>query len=661
MPVCCAGARGGCAAPILTDTDPISPEPHDFRAQNDPTEVTPDGIPHGARAHPKAFPMNVFPKKPSTNERSWRPRKLLLVAALATVVGVTGCLDRELRPLNPCTISGVAESVKVDNIENVDLLFMVDNSNSMSEEQVALSNELPRLVRVLASGDADEDGTQDFPPVRSLQIGVVSSDMGTGGFLVPTCSESSFGDDGVLRTEGNVARPGCMATYPSFLSFRPADGGDPSAFASDVTCVAAMGTNGCGFEQQLESILKAVTPSTSSITFGMGTVGHADGANAGFIRDNSLLTIINVTDEDDCSAADPDLFNPSSTAYTGDLNLRCFQYPEAVHPVERFVNGLLATRTDPDLLVYAAITGIPPEVNPDPDAATDYASILGHPMMQEMIDPSMPTRLAPSCVFPSPGGGPNQVAFPPRRIVTVAQQLEGDGANAVVQTLCQESFTGALQAVINKIADVLGGTCLPRALTPDASGLVNCDVVEVLPAMGDVTSCEGVEGREFLRTEVNEAGMEVQVCRVTQLSRNDIVDPSDLSGQPPGWFYDDAVFNPDVAMRCPESRQQRITFTRPPVTGTTVRLECLQTVGAPSGTIGIGTSCDADPAVCGSAAIPDGFAMNLLCDNVGGDFASNTCQAPCGTDADCAGGYVCFDSDADGPRPAFCANPTCDN
>ncbi|HJL29556.1 MAG TPA: hypothetical protein RMI62_10820, partial [Polyangiaceae bacterium LLY-WYZ-15_(1-7)] len=276
--------------------------------------------------------MNVFPKKPSTNERSWRPRKLLLVAALATVVGVTGCLDRELRPLNPCTISGVAESVKVDNIENVDLLFMVDNSNSMSEEQVALSNELPRLVRVLASGDADEDGTQDFPPVRSLQIGVVSSDMGTGGFLVPTCSESSFGDDGVLRTEGNVARPGCMATYPSFLSFRPADGGDPSAFASDVTCVAAMGTNGCGFEQQLESILKAVTPSTSSITFGMGTVGHADGANAGFIRDNSLLTIINVTDEDDCSAADPDLFNPSSTAYTGDLNLRCFQYPEAVHP-----------------------------------------------------------------------------------------------------------------------------------------------------------------------------------------------------------------------------------------------------------------------------------------------------------------------------------------
>ncbi len=562
---------------------------------------------------------------------------LASVAAIAGLATVVGCSDRDLRPLNPCTVQGVAESVKVDNIEEVDLLFMIDNSNSMAQEQNALSRELPNLVRVLASGDLDNDGMQDFPPVRSLQVGVVTSDMGTGGYVVPTCSNSAFGDDGVLRTRGNTMRPGCMATYPSFFTFEPDSGGDPTAFANEVTCVAGMGTNGCGFEQQLEAVLKAVTPSTAPTRFVSGSVGHADGQNAGFIRPNSLLTVILVTDEEDCSAVQPEVFDPASTTFGGDLNLRCWTYgaPEMgiIHPVSRFVDGLLATRDDPDLLVVAAIAGIPEETNPMAGSAIDYTAILNHPDMQEMVDPMTPSRLRPSCDR-TDEAGERSIAFPPRRIVSTLQGLEERGANAVLQTICQDSFTGALQAIVQKLADVLGGTCLPRALVRGAGGVVNCDVVEQL-APG--RSCSEFPGRTLRETATDNAtGAAVEVCEVTQLAVSGDAAPSG-----DGWYYDD--FSPDVAgpdARCPAERPQRITFTTPPATGTTVRLECLQTVGNMGG--GVGMECPTS-----------GCSAGLGCDP-----GTNTCQPTCSTNADCAGGFVCY-SAGEG-IPSFCVNPTCD-
>lgn len=586
---------------------------------------------------------------------------LASVTALAGLAAFIGCSDRELRPLNPCTVQGVAESVKVDNIEEVDLLFMVDNSNSMAQEQNALSRELPNLVRVLASGDIEGDGMQDFPPVRSLQVGVVTSDMGTGGFVVPTCSNSRFGDDGVLRTRGNTARPGCSMTYPSFFEFRPADGGNATDFANEVNCVAGMGTNGCGFEQQLESVLKAVTPSSSGIRFVEGSVGHADGQNAGFIRPNSLLTIFLVTDEEDCSAANPEVFDPASTTFGGDLNLRCWTYGNPadgiVHPVERFVDGLLATRADPDLLVVAAITGIPEATNPGTGEAIDYPGILGHPDMVEQVDPAMPSRLRPSCDR-TDEAGERSIAFPPRRIVSMLQQLEARGANSILQTICQDSFTGALEAVVRKIADVLGGTCLPRALVRGSGGIVNCDVVEAL-AVG--RSCSEFPGRTLDRMEVDPVTMaSIEVCKVEQLPVSGTTIPTG-----DGWYYDD--FSMDVIgedARCPENRPQRITFTTPPATGTTVRLECLQTLGSVGG--GVGSACSAE-----------GCPSGLTCER-----STNTCQPSCTTNADCPGGFVCWDFRSDEActgdaecgtgricdptsltcrgEASFCVNPTCD-
>ncbi|HEY8428631.1 MAG TPA: hypothetical protein VIL20_09665, partial [Sandaracinaceae bacterium] len=72
---------------------------------------------------------------------------LLTPVVLATIA--TGCIEREGRPVNPCTQVTVAQNILVTNVDKVDLLFMIDNSNSMAEEQASLAREIPNMIRIL--------------------------------------------------------------------------------------------------------------------------------------------------------------------------------------------------------------------------------------------------------------------------------------------------------------------------------------------------------------------------------------------------------------------------------------------------------------------------------------------------------------------------------
>ncbi len=594
-----------------------------------------------------------------------RARALLLLALSGTVLA-GGCLERNLAPLEPCTVSGVVKKLRVTNVDKVDLLFMVDDSNSMKEEQANLRTQFPRLVQTLASGRITNPagaviGT--FPPVKSLHVGVVDSDMGSGGFPVPTCGNGDmgtmFGDDGILRTKGDPTIPGCSASYPMFLTF--AAGGDPMALSQDFDCVSDVGTNGCGFEQQLESPLKALTPSTSPITFSMGTVGHGDRENAGFLRPDSLLTVVVVTDEDECTPINPELFHPntSNPTFPGDLNLRCFKYPGAVQPASRYVNGFLALRQgEPGLFIFAAITGVPADLlsGMDPNNL-DYDAILADSSMQERPDPADPLhRLATSCDRAGTG-----TAYPPRRIVQVAKGIHDAGSTGVIQSICADDFEPAINTIIDKIAAALKGACLPRALNPKADGSVSCDVVETLPALGsgaDVTHCSQLadKGRDGTPLRmVTDADGTHEVCKVKQIVPNGC-DPN-MPGQcPPGWYYEDAAHAPptsDIATTCPMDHQQRISYTAgdEPVNGTEVDLECLQPLstgsgGGPGGDVILGSPCTPGAMDdCGTSAQVRGMTC---------DADSHTCQLPCTSDADCSnenlGGFVC-----DG----ICKNPTC--
>src|SRR4051812_30734168 len=188
-------------------------------------------------------------------------RGVTTLLAVGLVALTSGCLDRELKPLNPCLVSGVTRKVAVTNVDFVDLLFVVDNSGSMRQEQGSLREQFPKLITTLATGKKSNGDT--FPPVKDMHLGVVSSDMGLAGIAnnFPGCNTQRHingGDDGVLLHPGNTG-PGCAATYPQWLSFTQGKD-DPAKLATDFGCIANLGTSGCGFEQQLEAGLKALWP-----------------------------------------------------------------------------------------------------------------------------------------------------------------------------------------------------------------------------------------------------------------------------------------------------------------------------------------------------------------------------------------------------------------
>lgn len=343
----------------------------------------------------------------------------------------------------------------------VDFLIVMDTSNSMAEEQQSLARQIPRVVAALKSGDVDGDGTPEAEPISDLHVGVVTPDLGSGDNAVGSC-RLGVGDDGILRSTSGSSDPSCAGLNldPPFLAFTPEDSlRAVQEFEDNWSCLVRAGTGGCGFEQPLEAVLKALTPASSPLRFWNDSLGQDDGPNRGFLREDSLLVLLLISDEDDCSARDTDLFNPSSETYTGDLNLRCHTWPAAVHPLSRYVGGLLARRRAADL-IYGLVVGVPPDLIPADGLSPDYATILRDPRMAERPDIVAPTRLTPSCSFSTSG-----IAFPPRRLLGVGQGLEERGSTTLLTSICQtDAYDVVAAAVLRAAAGHSLRRCGPSSL-----------------------------------------------------------------------------------------------------------------------------------------------------------------------------------------------------
>jgi len=165
--------------------------------------------------------------------------------------------------------------------DKMDILFVIDDSGSMAEEQTNLANNFPTFIEVL-----DQYG-EDLGGVFEYRVGVTTTAV-SRDFLMqlpppyPAMNQSTSGPDGELLGQDECD----LGDHPW------ADG--PGVDHSTFSCMAERGTTGSGTEMPFAAFWQALHPDFQSAP---------GGPNEGFYRktENSLLVVVVITDEDDCS------------------------------------------------------------------------------------------------------------------------------------------------------------------------------------------------------------------------------------------------------------------------------------------------------------------------------------------------------------------------
>ncbi|MCC6647422.1 MAG: hypothetical protein IT374_17850 [Polyangiaceae bacterium] len=280
--------------------------------------------------------------------RSLLSRRVTPLISFGALVGSAllseACLDRPLAPSTPQTTNTVTEKVVQTVVDKIDLLFVVDNSASMLDKQKILARAVPDLVERLINPTCVDSKTKapaatqpanptdpcpagaerEFNPIDDIHIGIVSSSL--GGHGSPICGDLAKGQDDkghlVTRKATNLwADTGFFFWDPTQSKApmgMPPGLKDPNVLKTSFTeAVKGVDQTGCGFEATLESMYRfLIEPNPpAAITRDPGasvdTPATVDGTDqvilkqrADFLRPDSLVAIIVLSDENDCSVMD---------------------------------------------------------------------------------------------------------------------------------------------------------------------------------------------------------------------------------------------------------------------------------------------------------------------------------------------------------------------
>ena len=194
--------------------------------------------------------------------------------------------------------------------QKTDLLFVIDNSGSMAEEQAAIATELPAFLDELRRGN---DVEQDF------RVGVITTSVYLNAFYDNREQYTEFPDQaGRLQpVPDERGRP----TAERYL-----DEGDPELLEKFRRMVQ-VGTSGSGQETPFEAVRLAVTPPLTTTPVG-------EGGNGGFLRDGARLLVVVVSDEEDCSSTE----RPPRVLLTEDTSRDlCSEQADRLTPVQEYV------------------------------------------------------------------------------------------------------------------------------------------------------------------------------------------------------------------------------------------------------------------------------------------------------------------------------------
>ena len=430
-----------------------------------------------------------------------RSANTVITLTLTALLG--GCLSHPVEEVRYDKTVVAPRMLPIDLNRDVDILFVIDNSGSMAEEQARLARNFPAFINSLDEMGAD------------YRIGITTTDVAhpgctknptpeDGELVLRSCIEAVA--DGAFQFNDTDAAKACTdqcklvgdqlrvtashdgEVHPWLESIAgqqnlPAGVTMADAFA----CFGPQGINGCGFESPLEAMRLAISKAR---------------ADNGFMRDEALLSVVLVTDEADCSSnpAHADIFttNPTfqndtaptltsatcwragvactgagpelkecySEDYTADGTPGALDRADAVlHPLDRYVEFLDSVRVSGgsledggpiarDVLV-SLIAGVPIGYDLG-KAEIEYRA--AEPGSFQDVN----FGVAPGCT--NTEDGTNSTAVPPVREREVTEAFAGpDGARNVF-SICQDDYSPALEqiaaAVRRALPPACAGTCI---------------------------------------------------------------------------------------------------------------------------------------------------------------------------------------------------------
>ena len=425
------------------------------------------------------------------------------VGSLAVLWLLAACKDPAVKGVElPSGVPDYSDPAYLTINRDVDVLFVIDNSASMAEEQNILASDFAAFVEVLervdvaanyrigitttddgnpwCDGTTPEEGTLQLSSCRSRLEDFTLPGASTDPPLevcVDTCPEEwaeiATLPSTIYGVEGSAPRPWLerregRTNLPPGLSMTQA-----------FQCVGPQGISGCGFESPLEAMWKATRRSQLQ--------GDPD---FGFLRDDSILSIVHVTDEEDCSYnddfetiffpdgnrvfwSDPTADAPTSAACwnagvtcegSGPYDCRTVDRDvdgnevaaadaeelAVMRPMSRYVDRLQELESHKQLVIPGreVLVSIIAGVGPD-----------GEAIYRDGDDPQFQQDfgIGPGC------GSENGQAVPPVRLRELAEAFALDEQQSMF-SICDGDYAPALAAIAEAIAAQIQPACVPACV-----------------------------------------------------------------------------------------------------------------------------------------------------------------------------------------------------
>jgi hypothetical protein len=442
------------------------------------------------------------------SSKCWRVVRWVGLAAAGASVWACTSRTMEAPPIVPSVQQQWTFTQKVDN--DLDILFMIDNSKSMTAMQQKLLAQLPSFMNVL----------ETLPIKPNLHVAVVSSDMGAkSDTALMSCTPLGNQGQFFSQPEGS-----CLATTltagQTFISDVDGVSNFTDPIASVFQCIGYLGATGCGFEHQLASIDRAL---------GADGLGQVPSPNSGFLRSNASLGIVILTNEDDCSAPtdttiyslngspesitnpdgpiadyrcnggrrgghlckDPNSasagyatppVNPPSDASGSPAMLPLADCKDndsgssALTPVSKFVSDIKALKPDPDhqILVGEIIAPAAPYAVEWVPAVTPAGTTENWPQVMHScgaaggpgVNPDPSTQTVADGSFGDPGV----------RVAEFAHAFR----NSVVASICDADYSQSMTQIAAAFSHLITPPCIESKIQNDANGNPDCSVIENL-------------------------------------------------------------------------------------------------------------------------------------------------------------------------------------